>query len=243
MPKDLFSETTALEFISDSELNNLISTLIRKINLAVKQKDKSVFKNVVDPFSALFDSFYQDITLEKWLDQEKNRQLQKTLQNLIGDFHQSVIGSIPGWDNLKSGKSIDLRNMKKKIIAEIKNKHNTMNSSSALAVYDKLQKHIDYGDAYEEFTAYCVAIIPIRPGKLDALFAPSERGTPRPRRENIRIIDGKSFYEIATGDPDSLQKLYTRIAFLLAKEKGSDFKKYISNKPFREFFELAYIKK
>ena len=102
-------------------------------------------------------------------------------------FHQNIIGEMPGWENLKVGKSIDLRNREKKIIAEIKNKYNTMNSSSALAIYDKLQRHLDYDESYKGFTAYCVVIIPKSPRSLNITFHPSERGTNRPERENIRM--------------------------------------------------------
>lgn len=238
-----FDESKPLSFIDDNKLEEFARNLLQKIQTAAEKQESYLYKNVLDPFSAAFDAFRQKITLAQWLEQEKSRQIQKTLQNYIGDFHQNIIGEMPGWENLKVGKSIDLRNREKKIIAEIKNKYNTMNSSSALAIYDKLQRHLDYDESYKGFTAYCVVIIPKSPRSLNITFHPSERGTNRPERENIRIIDGKSFYEIASGDSDALKKIYIRLALILCKITGTPPKELIKGNLLEDLFKRAYIKR
>lgn len=63
-----------------------------------------------------------------------------------------------------------------------------MNSSSQLALYDKLQKHLDYDESYRNFTAYCIVIIPKTPRPLNIPFHPSERGTRRPERLIILAV-------------------------------------------------------
>jgi hypothetical protein len=48
----------------------------------------------------------QGIPLSSWVRQEKVRQSQKTLQNCIGNFHQSIIASFDGWEDLGTGMSL-----------------------------------------------------------------------------------------------------------------------------------------
>lgn len=239
----MVNNSQPLDFISDVKLTELCRSLLDKAEVAANRAEGEIYANVIDPFSATFDAMRQGVTLDEWLEQEKSRQIQKTLQNYVGEFHQAVIGSIEGWEDLHVGNSIDLRNREKKIIAEVKNKHNTMNSSSQLALYDKLQRHLDYDESYRDFTAYCIVIIPKTPRHLNVTFHPSERGTRRPERQNIRMIDGKSFYEIATGDPDSLQKLYYRLPIIVGTILNREPQEIISSTIFQDLFQRAYISK
>jgi len=236
-------ETSELKFISDATLQQLCEIVLSKAIKASLKAEHEIYKNVIDPFSAVFDSMRQEITLDAWLEQEKARQLQKTLQNDVGEFHQNVVGSIKDWENLLVGKSIDLRCRGKKIIAEIKNKHNTMNSSGHLATYDKLSRHLDYDESYKGYTAYCVYVIPKSPKPLDGYYHPSERGTARPKREDIKKIDGKSFYALATGDEDALQKLYLRLPFIIGKIINKPFQKVVNSETFIDLFTRAYKEK
>ncbi len=74
--------------------------------------------------------------------------------------------------------SYDLKNAEKQIIAEVKNKFNTMNTRSALSAYDNLQRHLDYSGDFTK--AYLVEIVPKHPEPYEEHFTPSERGTPHP---------------------------------------------------------------
>ena len=58
------------------------------------------------------------------------------MSNAIGTFHQSVLGSVEGWLNHDTG--YDLENPSRKLIAEIKNKHNTMNQQNREKVISDL---------------------------------------------------------------------------------------------------------
>ena len=101
----------------------VVGDLVRKAKQSVYDASPDLYKNKVDPFSALIDSMLQGIPLSNWIAQEKVRQSQKTLQNCIGDFHQSVIASFDGWEDLGTGQIIDIKNKKQKVVAEIKNKY------------------------------------------------------------------------------------------------------------------------
>lgn len=231
-------------FPSDSS-QNIVNELIRKAKGSASDDRFNLYKNKIDPFSALIDSMLQGISLTDWLNQEKVRQSQKTLQNLIGDFHQSVIASLDGWENLGSGGIIDIRNEKLKIAAEIKNKYNTTKGSHKIQIYRDIETILK-NPAYEGFTGYYVEIIPSGKGTkvlYDKRFVPSDnRKSTQPPvpRDDIRIIDGKSFYKIATGEEDALEQLYKSLPNMIRKALGDRGTTPEKEDLFIKLFEKAF---
>lgn len=201
-----------LTYISDARLTEICCEVLAKVKKAERRVAQDLEKNVLDPVSAVFDAARSGRTLDEWLESEKDRQVQKTLQNAIGSLHQKILGSLDGWEDTKAGGSIDLRSLSKKIIAEVKNKYNTMNSSSAEAVFHKLENHLRYVDIGH--TAYVVSIIPKSPDRYDRPWSHSIKHSQL--RGDIREIDGPSFYALATGDENALREIYMRIVWLLS---------------------------
>ena len=201
-------EQQLLPFISNENLFKQVNYVLDIAKDASAKAEGRLFSNTIDPFSALFDAMCQGISLKQWLEQEKARQAQKTLQNALGDFHQEILGSAPGWVSLGTGNVFDLKNDSLRVIAEIKNKYNTTKGNHKVAIYDDLSGQLESG--YKGYKAYYVEIIPKNRAVYDKLFTPSDNRTHQRRtaREDIRIIDGKSFYEFATGDPAAIKKLY-----------------------------------
>lgn len=228
-----------LPYISDDELYKATKTLVDAALSAKNKFEKNPYRNVIDPFSALFDSASQQINTEEWMLQERARQIQKALQNALGDFHQTILGAMPGWIDAGKGGSYDVKSVDLKIIAEVKNKYNTMNARSALSVYDNLQRHLDYGEDGME-KAYLVEVIPKTSKPYEAPFTPSERGTPRPSRKDIVKIDGKSFYALASGDTEALHKLYNALPFVLADILNISASDLTDSPTFDEMFKRVY---
>ena len=201
-------EQQLLPFISNENLFKQVKHVLDIAKAASSKAEGRLFTNAIDPFSALFDALLQGISLKQWLEQEKARQTQKTLQNALGGFHQEVLGSIPGWISLGTGNVFDLKNDSLKIIAEVKNKYNTTKGNHKVAIYDDLNGQLGVG--YKGYKAYYVEIIPKKRMVYDKPFTPSDNRTHQRRdaREDIRVIDGKSFYELATGDSEAIKKLY-----------------------------------
>lgn len=229
-----------LPYISDGDLMTHTSKLVEAAKRAEKAVDTNPYKNVIDPFSALIDAARQNVSLEEWLGQEKARQIQKSFQNAIGEFHQQILGSIDKWDNPGIGGSYDVINEEMKIIAEVKNKYNTMNSSSALNAYDKMASWLDYGKS--GYRAFIVEIVPEKPQPYSVPFTPSERGVRRQTRENLRKIDGRSFYALATGIPNAIDLLYHALPDVLDELLGSSEEKLTNNTAFEELFSRVYLK-
>lgn len=225
-----------LSFISDKDLIEFTREVIEKSQLAADEAQDKIHSNVIDPFSALFDAARQGITVEAWLDQEAARQAQKSLQNALGKFHQQVLGAIPGWHDAGLGGSYDVGNDQKKIIAEIKNKHNTMNARSAADVYRQLQNHLQY--AQKGYTAYLVEIVPSTRKPYDKPWSPNL--TLSTLRDDIRKIDGRSFYDLATGKKDALEQLYQALPKVLESLIGAGVKKTSDSPLFTGLFSKAY---
>ena len=98
-----------LKFIKKEKLFFLCKRIVDVLQKSANSKEIQLYKNIVDPFSALFDASYQGISLSQWLELEKTRQIQKTFQNEIGSFHQQILGSIDGWEDLEKLQKIRVK--------------------------------------------------------------------------------------------------------------------------------------
>ncbi|MCO6507023.1 MAG: Eco47II family restriction endonuclease [Snodgrassella sp.] len=200
-------------------------------------------KNTLDIFSASIDSAIRGITLEEWKEQEKQRQMQKTLQNQIGEIHQRILGTLGGVTNLGTGSVIDLEG--DGFIAEIKNKHNTTKGNHKVAIYDDLKSELV--KRKEGTIAYYVELLPKNGKSYDQEFTPPDNRIGKNRESNpyIRQIDGQSFYTKITGNENALRELYLLIPEILneiikekyGKEQNAD--DYIDESE----FDIIYKKK
>ena len=69
-----------LKFISDENLVKAVGKVVEIIKDAEHDVNTHLHKNVIDPFSALFHGVTHAITYEEWIEQEKARQTQKTIE-------------------------------------------------------------------------------------------------------------------------------------------------------------------
>lgn len=228
-----------LSFIGDEELYVEVEKVINIAKLASRDAEMNLYKNVIDPFSAVIDSMRQDISMTDWLEQEKARQIQKTLQNALGNFHQSVLGYSEGWDDLKVGGIADLRSDQNKIVAEVKNKYNTTKGNHRKNIYDDLLGLITKNEGY---IGYYVEIIPKSKKPYDKVFTPSDNVTKlrRPTNEHIRVIDGRSFYGLVTGQEDAVDQLYKALPSVVAEIIGNDSALARDDQMYTELFKKAY---
>ena len=227
-----------LKFISDKNICSAVANVIRVIEIAENDAYAKLHTNVIDPFSALFHGLTRSIAYKEWIEQEKARQTQKTMQNAIGDFHQEVLGHIPGWKNLGSGGVLDVANEKMKIIAEIKNKFNTTKGNYKVEIYDAIKTKLKT-PTYNDYTGYYVEIIPRKNTTYDKPFTPPDNKTSkrRPTRKKIRVIDGVSFYTMATGRKNALRELFE----VLPEVISTNHKYKLSKKEEKEYFKLFQI--
>lgn len=202
-------------------LKDAIRTSVRRVYEA-QISDLDLYRNTLDCFSAAIDSVVQGISLDDWMKQEKERQVQKTKQNAIGTLHEEIMGSIPGVDNLAVGQLIDIVCDNKKIVAEVKNKHNTTKGNHKIAIYDDLKEAISQRPGY---TGYYVEVLPKGQKAYNKPFTPSDNKTKQNRTADdaIRQIDGHSFYALLTGVDNAMDELYKELPGIVSEILNEEF--------------------
>lgn len=209
-----------LDFFSDSFLEDEVAKLISKISKS--RKKHNPYKNVIDPFGAVFEAALNNTALEEWFPAEVTRQMNKTLSNAIGDFHQNLLGGLPGWSNLgASGGIVDLVHegnfgaLQKPAIAEVKNKFNTLNAGGKEHIYDGFQDAMRW--SYQGHVCYLIEIIP-KKQKPDSPWRVANRGL----NENIRLISAVEVYALSTGDSKAFKKLFSALNMILSRHYNYD---------------------
>ena len=227
-----------LTFIQYDDLFEICKSIIDAIQNKKSNIDKTLHTNIIDPFSAVFEASFHKVSLTQWLEMEKARQIQKSFQNQIGDFHQKVLGKVQGWENLKTGKVLDIVNHERKIVAEIKNKFNTTKGNHKPAIYDDIESEISKN--YKEYKGYYVSIIDKK--RFDVPFTPSDNKNKQRRQENanIRHTDGATFYEIATGQKDAIANLYKTIPYILSQIAGNNTSQITNDPLFLDLFQKSF---
>ncbi len=209
-----------LSWISDEDLLACVKTLADSAQRGAQKAQKNLSRNVLDPFSILFNTCLFERSHEEWQREEILRQQEKALSNALGLFHQKVCASVIGWEDPGAKQTFDLICPERKILAEMKNKYNTLNARGQSDVYKKLSGLvIPKSSLYFGYTAYLVQMI-TKPSMVgDHLYAPSDNdaGQKHPSHENIRCIDGRSFYALVTGVEDALDQLLQTIPAALER--------------------------
>jgi hypothetical protein len=238
-----------LNYISDDTLEEFVKYVLDKGIERKKEADNKFNKNVIDPFGSLFEAAAFNIDHKTWKDSETIRQCQKTLQNHVGELHQKILGEVDGWQDLGKGSVVDLVCENKKIIAEVKNKYNTVTGGKLADQYYSLERLVmQKSSKYRGYTAYFVNVIPKNPEPMDKCFEPSdkEKGARCQKNENIRVIDGASFYSLVTDDSNAIIDFYKVLPIVIE----TVFSKYYNQagfkipdkEVFQQYFNSAYIK-
>lgn len=233
-----------VSFISDERFKEVVNELLTIGNAAKIKATEKFDRNVIDPFSMLMEMASFDMSFDEWVKSEKSRQVQKTLSNDIGLLHQKILGSVKGWKDLKTGKVVDLVNHDLQIIAEVKNKHNTVKGSDKVGIYEELESLImPKTSIYKGFKAYYVEIIPSTANGYEKPFTPSDKktGTKCDPNPNIIQIDGLRFYKIVTGIDDALEQVFNALPQVIKDCRASATMSGIDEA--KQFFKTAYVPK
>ncbi len=194
-----------VDFISDEHflycVANLHTAYLKAKNNITK---KNFYTNKVDTIKLTFDSKFNDIDEESLIQAEILRQIDKSINNSIGTFHENILGGINGFEvgNLSG---FDIKAKDDTLFADIKNKHNTMNSSSAEALFQKLSR---YADTYKKSKCYWVQIL----GKSS--FCELWKGEINGKEyshSRVYKISGDRFYALLSGKDNALYQLYKNL--------------------------------
>ena len=186
--------SSRLSWISDEDLEQAIRQIKEQAVNSYAQAGKRMVGNVIDPFSAaIIASTVQPNTVPDLVSIQQMSSALRGMSNSLGYFHQTVLGSVAGWTNHDTG--YDLENYSQSIIAEVKNKHNTLSGAKIPGTVQDLEKWVQAKG--RDWIAYLVIVIPKRPERYR-----------RQKSRRVYEIDGASFYELVTGSKTALQDLH-----------------------------------
>jgi len=196
-----------LSFISDEDLFSQVKETIEKYRFKISLKDFN--KNLVDPIKLTFDSKVYQKTIEEIIESESLRQIDKSNTNHIGYFHQNIFRYIGGKKWTVPEKGFDIVNLEEKIFVEMKNKHNTMNSSSSQKTYMRMSSKINNVP-----DATCMLVEVIAKNSQNIPWQISLDGESI-FHDKIRRVSIDKFYEIVTGDELAFKRLCEKLPTII----------------------------
>lgn len=194
-----------VDFISDEHflvcVANLHSAYLKAKNNITK---KNFYTNKVDTIKLTFDAKFNDIDEESLIQAEILRQIDKSINNSIGTFHEQILGGIKGFE-IGNLSGYDIKAKDNSLFADIKNKHNTMNSSSAEALFQKLSKYAD-----ENKKAKCYWVQVLAKSSFCELWKGEINGKEY-SHSRVYKISGDQFYALLSGKENALFQLYKNL--------------------------------
>jgi len=191
-----------LSYISDEHLLKCIENLHKSyLKAKANVSKKKFYKNKIDTIKLTFDSNFNNLDEETLIKTEISRQIDKSINNSIGTFHEEILGGIVGFEkgNLSG---FDIKAEDNTLFSDIKNKHNTMNSSSAESLFQKLA---NYADSYKEAKCYWVQIL-AKNSFNEKWFG--EINGKEYSHSRVYKISGDKFYELLSGEQNAFLNLY-----------------------------------
>lgn len=220
----------SLPFITEEEFTAHVKCTIEKYGDKLESVDLKKFnKNLIDPVKLIFDNSVYKNSWQETISNEIFRQRDKANNNDIGYFHQKIFsffkgctvpdnGQNGGWDVIfKSPNGISLpdSSVVHTIYVEMKNKHNTMNSSSAGKTFIKMQNQLLKDD---DCACFLVEVIAKRSQNIK--WETTVDGQ-RVGHKLIRRVSIDKFYEIVTGTENAF--------YLMCMELPNTIKKVVDN--------------
>ena len=201
-----------LSFISQTDFENHVLDTIKNYGDKLEPYDIKKFNsNLIDPIKLIFDKNVYGLTWEEIVKSEVFRQRDKSNNNDIGYFHQNIFKymrncDVPqtGWDVLFIPPvSVDIGDNQtvSRIFVEMKNKHNTMNSSSGARTYIEMQAKL-----LEDDDCACFLVEAIAKKSQNATWSVSIKGTKKAHKR-IRRVSIDRFYALVTGQDDAFYQM------------------------------------
>jgi translation elongation factor EF-G len=191
-----------VNFISDEHLLICIGNLHKSYLKAKNNLTKTnLYRNKVDTIKLTFDATFNEISEEALIQSEVLRQIDKSINNSIGTFHEQILGGIKGFQIGKNS-GFDIKAKNDTLFADVKNKHNTMNSSAAEALFQKLSR---YANDYKKAKCYWVQIL--AKNSFNELWTAEINGKEY-SHSRVFKISGDRFYALLSGRQNAIFELY-----------------------------------
>ncbi|MCB0537251.1 MAG: Eco47II family restriction endonuclease [Chitinophagales bacterium] len=191
-----------VDFVTDKHFLKCIENLYASyVKAKEKISKKKFYNNKIDTIKLTFDTKFNNIDEESIIETEILRQIDKSINNSIGTFHEQILGGIKGYE-IGNLSGFDIKAKDNTLFADIKNKHNTMNSSAAEALFQKLAR---YANDYKQAKCYWVQIL--AKGSFNEHWTGDINGKEY-SHSRVFKISGDQFYALLSGNKNALYELY-----------------------------------
>lgn len=205
-----------LDFIEQYDFENHVIATLREYRETLKAIDLKKFNsNLIDPIKLLFDKNVFNKSFEEIIKLEIHRQRDKSNSNIIGYFHQNMFRYIANCQVPREGWDVIFTNGNSTYYVEMKNKHNTMNSSASGKTFMKMQNHLLNAEDKDRSICALVEVIAKKSqNKPWVITLDKIKQTPN---EQLRRISIDKFYEIVTGNPNAFKMICEQLPMTIEK--------------------------
>lgn len=202
-----------LDFIAQTDFEKQVLDTIKSYQKALKSIDLDQFNsNIIDPVKLVFDKHIFNLHYEKIIELEVHRQRDKSNSNSIGYFHQNLFRYIDNCEVPDEGWDVIFRGAERTYYIEMKNKHNTMNSSSSAKTFMKMQQQL-----LLDRECICALVEVIAKMSQNIPWQITIDKIKQPTIENLRRISIDQFYGIVTGDNEAFSKICFQLPITIKK--------------------------
>ncbi|NCJ06444.1 Eco47II family restriction endonuclease [Synechococcales cyanobacterium C] len=195
-----------LSFISNEDIYNHVKETVNKYRFNINLAEFN--RNLVDPIKLTFDTKIYHKDIKFIIESEVLRQIDKSNTNHIGYFHQNIFRYLGnGWE--VPSKGYDIVNSKFMYFVEMKNKHNTMNSSSAQKTYMRMQNTL-----LSNPDATCLLVEVIARRSQNIVWKMSLDGQ-AVSNKRIRRVSIDRFYELVTDSRVAFKELCEKLPLII----------------------------
>lgn len=196
-----------VNYISDEHLLHCVANL-HKAYLKAKNNvsKKSFYSNKVDTIKLTFDSKFNDIDEESLIQSEILRQIDKSINNSIGTFHEQILGGIEGYEvGVLSGydvKATDDSLFADIILDELHYKYEDF-------VFNKLAEKAKFSK-----NSMCYLVILNSENSFCEKFIVTKNESTVSHKKVFKI-SGDKFYALLSGRENALSELYKSIPVVI----------------------------
>ena len=207
------TDSYIITFIKQADFENHVAKTIASYNETLKSVNLDKFNsNIIDPIKLTFDKALFKKSIEEIIELEIHRQRDKSNTNAIGYFHQYLFKYIANCEVPPHGFDVVVSQKDgTKIYVEMKNKHNTMNSSSAQKTYIGMQNQI-----LNHPNDMCFLVETIAKRSQNIVWRCSVNGE-TVAHDKIRRVSMDIFYELVTGVSDAFYQVCKQLPVTIEK--------------------------
>lgn len=200
-------ENKYVSFISDEHLINCIANL-HKAYLKAKNNvtKKNFYSNKVDTIKLTFDAQFNDIKQENLIQAEILRQIDKSINNSIGTFHEQILDGIQGFQ-LENFRGYDIKANDDSLFAIFK--FNVIPKNIEDCIFEKLSKD---AQILKKAKFYLIDFT-IDTNYFEKWVLGNEEY--KVSHKNVFKISGHDFYDLLSRKVNSLSELQNKLKFVI----------------------------